>query len=143
MTNWVAHDHSVSTVSFSPSGNTLATAPTNGPVRIWDLASQRAIQCDRHDCEFFSLAFSPDGRRLAGCGPNKDVWLWDTAKGQERLRLSGHNGVVGAVAFSPDGALLATSSYDGQVPGGYLLADTRLEFWHVHRRIAQMSMRMP
>jgi WD40 repeat protein len=41
------------------------------------------------------------------------VRLWDTVTGEARLTLTGHTDWVRAVAFSPDGAQLATGSSDG------------------------------
>ena len=38
--------------------------------------------------------------------------LWDTATGTTRTTLTGHTGPVLGVAFSPDGATVATTSYD-------------------------------
>jgi WD40 repeat protein len=40
------------------------------------------------------------------------VELWDAARGKLRKTLAGHGGVVGSVAFSPDGKLLASGSQD-------------------------------
>ena len=38
--------------------------------------------------------------------------LWDVAAGREGVTLGGHEGWVAALAFSPDGSLLATGSHD-------------------------------
>jgi WD40 repeat protein len=43
------------------------------------------------------------------------VWLWDTASGQQIAMLEGHTDWVRAVAFSPDGRLLASASADRSV----------------------------
>ncbi|MES2946002.1 MAG: caspase family protein [Pseudomonadota bacterium] len=63
-----------------------------------------------------SLALSADGKRLAlargnimGSG-NQDVLLLDTSSGQEVQRLKGHAGNVFALAFSPDGQMLASAA---------------------------------
>ncbi len=43
------------------------------------------------------------------------VRLWDAASGSELLHLKGHRGLVRSVAFSPDGAVLASGSDDWTV----------------------------
>jgi WD40 repeat protein len=40
------------------------------------------------------------------------VRLYDWKSGQERLILKGHKKQISAVAFSPDGKLIATTSLD-------------------------------
>ncbi len=59
------------------------------------------------------VAFSPDRRTMATGGAGS-VQLWDAVSHQPiGASLAGHNGFVGRLAFSPDGALLATGSSDG------------------------------
>ena len=41
--------------------------------------------------------------------------LWDVASGQETVTLKGRSGPVWCVAFSPDGARIASSGSDGIV----------------------------
>jgi WD40 repeat protein len=41
--------------------------------------------------------------------------LWDTATGQLIRAFEGHSGAVRAVAFSPDGTLVLSGSYDNTV----------------------------
>ena len=43
------------------------------------------------------------------------VRLWDPRLGQELDTLTGHRGTVFALAFSPDGSVLASGSYDETV----------------------------
>jgi WD40 repeat protein len=59
--------------------------------------------------------------------------VWDASSGQELVTLSGHQDAVTGVAFSPDGKLLATSSFDGatrvyilNIPDLFALARTRI-----------------
>jgi WD40 repeat protein len=43
------------------------------------------------------------------------VWLWVAATGEHRVTLTGHTDRVLAVAFSPDGRLLASGGADGKM----------------------------
>jgi WD40 repeat protein len=58
------------------------------------------------------LALSPAGDRLYFVGDTA-VEVWDTATGKELRPHSGHAATVWAVAFSPDGKQVLTSSGDG------------------------------
>jgi RNA polymerase sigma factor (sigma-70 family) len=62
----------------------------------------------------FSVAFSPDGKTVALTSTDS-VRLIETASGKERCRLRGHDGSVAAIAFSPNGHLLASASLDTTV----------------------------
>jgi WD40 repeat protein len=64
------------------------------------------------------LGFAGDSLIVATRGsptpPDKKVplRLWDVASGQQRFVLPGHGGGVSAVAFAPDGRLVASAGYD-------------------------------
>jgi WD40 repeat protein len=53
------------------------------------------------------------------------VRLWDAATGEELVRLPGHSDYVFALAFSPDGKTLVSSS-----------GDTTLRLWDTEPRAA-------
>jgi WD40 repeat protein len=102
-------------VAFSPDGDPLAIAANSG-LRLIETASGTARA--RVDRNFLDAAFNP-GRWLA-VGENEaagqaSAALIETATGTEVARVE-HDGPVGAVAFSPDGRLLATASTTGTAP---------------------------
>ncbi|MBL9101990.1 MAG: protein kinase [Myxococcales bacterium] len=61
------------------------------------------------------VALSPDERWIATAGPDDGARLWRADDGRLVAELTGHDARVAVVEFSPDGALLATGSWDGTV----------------------------
>jgi WD40 repeat protein len=64
------------------------------------------IRMDSRAGPVCEIEFSPDGRALASASQWGVVSLWDTVTGKEHLRIKTGSTFV-AVAFSPDGNLLA------------------------------------
>ena len=63
------------------------------------------------------MSFSPDGALLASAGGWDDltVELWDVATREPVGSLEGHTSRITTVAFSPDGAIVASGSGDRTV----------------------------
>jgi WD40 repeat protein len=57
----------------------------------------------------------PGGETLATAGKGQEIRLWDPVTAQELLTLEGHKAQINALAFSPDGSVLASCSHDGAV----------------------------
>jgi transcriptional regulator with XRE-family HTH domain len=114
----------VNGVAFSPDGKLLAVANSDGTVRLWELATGRAVGAPLLASVGFQVgvngvAFSPDGKVLATANSDGTVRLWELATGRAAgapipADTGSANGVNG-VAFSPDGKLLATANSDGTV----------------------------
>ena len=123
------HEGAVTAISFSPDSQYLASGSFDGTIRVWTIATPGAgpLILPGHQAWVVALAFSPDGRRLAsGSGAHYSIWgsdwasdftvrLWDLGSPSptDGVVLGEHLDTVTAVAFSPDGSLLASASRDG------------------------------
>ncbi len=110
------HERQVFAVAFSRDGRTLATGSGDGTARLWEVATGREVAVLRgHENYVWSVAFTPDGGTLATGSSDNTVRLWDVATAREIGVLDGRGGqvfggAVLAVAFSPDGQILASAS---------------------------------
>ncbi|MFE7561346.1 helix-turn-helix domain-containing protein, partial [Kitasatospora sp. NPDC057500] len=110
------HTGAVNSCAISPDARLLATASTDGTVRLWSLPDRRpAATLTGHNSPVRAVAFGPDGRLLASAGSDGTVRLWDVAQRRPPVVLRGHVGPVRAVAFGADGRTVVSGGADGTV----------------------------
>lgn len=125
----------VRTVAFSPDGKKFATGSDDGLIQVWSLAGQPMETLTGHGGAVSSLAFTANGSLLSGSADQKAI-LWSIqpswslaavlgAKPDNTLDVTMSPFVdrVLALAFSPDGKLLATGGGDPSRSGELLLWD--------------------
>ena len=112
------HRGDVTDAAFSPSGLHVATISDDLSARVWDAKmGQQTSICLGHTALIHSLSFSPEGNRILTGAEDNTTRLWDVRTGKQLLILSDKNidavmHGVDAVAFSPDGSLVASATYD-------------------------------
>ena len=125
------HELNIWSVRFSPDSRLLASGGDDSTLRIWRVSDGAQLAALTGGSEhIYAVAFSPDGRWLASGGRARSaigtfwhqvtgggakgpaVRLWRVADGALQATLEESDDVM-ALAFSPNGRLLATASADG------------------------------
>ncbi|XHX79991.1 MAG: NB-ARC domain-containing protein [Stenomitos frigidus ULC029] len=114
------HTGRVMSVAFSPNEQLLASAGTDGTVRLWNPHTGQCLKTlHGHTSWIWAIAFHSNSNQLASASYDHTIKLWDVATGDCLHTLKGHTSCVLAVAFSPDGNWL--------VSGGY---EQTIQLWH-------------
>ena len=119
----------VSSVSFSPDGQMIASASADGTVKLWNLDGKPVRTFPAHSRganKVSSVSFSPDGQIIASASYDRTVKLW-SLDGTLLQTCQGHSDWVTCVSFSPDGQMLASASKDCTVKLWYVGLEVLLE----------------
>ncbi len=89
----------------------------NGQTELWDVGNQKKLQLLEKSAEGFSdVFFTADNRRLLVGGRAGDILIYDLASGHIERRLNGgHWGTIDSLDITPDGSLLVSAAYQGNV----------------------------
>lgn len=111
----------ITSVAFSPDGSLLASASSGDDFLLWDVSTRRADTLVVGGSQPKALAFSTDGTLLAVAGIIGPVQIVDVAELAVSSALPESPAEGHALAFSPDGTWLATTSRTSPKPGKVLL----------------------
>ena len=115
----VGHQLLINDLDFSPDETHLASVSEDSTLRIWDITpgsnSEGGVMINGEGpgpSFSVSLSLDSDGTRLAAANSDNVPKIWDTTTGYLLQELSGHNGKVEVIEFSPDGEYVVTASHD-------------------------------
>lgn len=110
------HAGRVLAMTYSADGKWLASASSDGSVKVWNGADGvETLTLLGHDAPIGSVGFSDDGDRLITGSDDGSVRVWDRETGAELLVLVEGEPGSAAGAFSPDGRTTAVGGSDGRV----------------------------
>ena len=115
-------DQEATAFAYSPCGRYIAYGCKE--IILWDLTGRKLcmrislpLECNN----MHTLAFSPCGQYLAGGAWWSEGWnkvpmcLWEVATGENIATFREHTTDIQCLAFSPDGTILVSGSYDGTI----------------------------
>ncbi len=114
--DWAAHPDSwVTAVAFAPNEYELATAGTDGALRIWPPSDSIRPSAEIELTDWvIDVAWSPDGEQLAAVAADGTVAVASADGGQPTV-VADSGSSVEAVAWDPSGTELLTGYVGGQV----------------------------
>ena len=113
---YAGHSDAVSGVAWSPNGQRIASASSDGTVQVWDAASgSHALTYRGHTSDVLTVAWSHDGRYLASGSADNSVQIWNASTGARILTYRGHSSVITGVTWSGDDRYLASCDVAGSM----------------------------
>jgi WD40 repeat protein len=110
-------------VAISPAGRTMATAGSDGAIRLWDCTNGELLRRFArplglfgigHQGEATAVVFSQNGRLLYSGGVDGQILAWHLTDGQgEKLREQGW--ATSALMIAPEGKTLIAAAGDGRI----------------------------
>ena len=140
-------DAGLSEIAFQPNTTRLLIGSNDGTLHLWqilvdgEISASESLFLNAHGGAVSAIAFSPDGNRIVSAGPvafsplavNRD-WaaiVWDLPTVAQQALLTGHQALVRALVYHPDGNEIVTGADDGT-----------LRFWDANSGAATSSMNM-
>lgn len=108
------HRDTVTSLSYSPDGQTLASASADRTILLWQPDGTVKATLSGHGDRVAVVQFSPDGQFLLSGSHDQTLRLWQTNGTPFRV-LRGHPAPVTAASISPDSQTLVSASAEGTI----------------------------
>jgi WD40 repeat protein len=116
-------DSWINSLAFLPDGKTLVSSSDREAIFIWDVVTGKQVRRLANPCSYLALA--PDGKTLACADDFSVIRILDVASGEQLHQLEGFKEKIHALAFSPNGAILAWGGNDAGKDIHLRLADVK------------------
>jgi WD40 repeat protein len=127
---FVGHSSRIGHLALSGDRKRLATADSDGAIKVWDTVSGKETFTYRGHTVIYRgnpvgcLSWSPDAQQLASAGNDATARIWDATRGLEARTFAPAKEPRVSLAFSKDGRRLVTGGYEtlpsalGRLGGG-------------------------
>jgi WD40 repeat protein/DNA-binding SARP family transcriptional activator len=109
------HNESVVDASYSQNGRYIATATTDGTLRIWPVTGGPPVLLYGHVGHVNTVQFDPSGKRLVSAGRDGTVRIWNTAGGEALATLLTYRHDALGARFSSGGKRVVSSEANGAI----------------------------
>ncbi|CAN6674895.1 nuclear distribution protein Pac1p [Trichomonascus vanleenenianus] len=108
------HDHTISAVRFTPSGNHLISASRDRTIRVWDVKTGYAIRTIHGHTDWIkSVAPSLDSEFILSAGIDQTARITQFSNGEAKLVFIGHEHVIENAVFAPKEAYPYLAALEG------------------------------
>lgn len=108
------HQEAINTLTFTPDGEILISGSRDRSIKLWRSGTGELLKTLENTGNINAIAVHPSGVLFAS-GSREGIRLWDIETGEIINTFAGHSDWVEALAFSPDGSMLASGGFDNQV----------------------------
>ncbi len=113
---FVGHTGEILAIAVAPEGDTVASASSDGTVRLWNATSGTEIGRLRATGGVVrGLVFSATGALVAGAGADGSVDVWRVSDGERVATFAGSDRALHAAVLSADGTSVVAAGEDGIV----------------------------
>ena len=114
-----AHDDTVTSFTFSPDGDRLASASTDTLIKIFEAETLMNLQTlEGHTGHVLDIDWNADDLVLASASADRQVKVWDLAEGMESSKTEGYEKEVSAVDYVGDSTIVLSASGDESLKFG-------------------------
>lgn len=102
------HEHTVSSLEFSPDGNFLFSASRDKTIKMWEISTGfNKKTLSGHDDWVRSVSVNLSGTMLASCSDDENIIVWNLENGTQMYSFSGHENKIETAVFVKNQIALA------------------------------------